>query len=93
MQFAPIEINIEMISEEIEKITNIKNIHHIHLWQINEEEFIFEAHIDFLEDIKLSEVEKTLYEVKVVLKKFKITHSTLQPEFLTNDSKQKISNT
>ena len=92
MQFTPINTNIDKIVFEVEKIDKVKNIHHIHLWQINENEIMLEAHIDFYEDFKLSEVEKILIEVKRAIEKYNVNHITLQPELYIDDNKQKISN-
>jgi cobalt-zinc-cadmium efflux system protein len=80
MQFTPEEIDIKKIVIEIEKIQGVKNIHHVHVWQINEHEMMFEAHIDMSEDMNVSSFESILY----------INHSTIQPEFTVEDSKQII---
>ncbi len=90
MQFTPEEIDINKIAVEIEKIQGVKNIHHVHVWQINEHEMIFEAHIDMSEDINVSSFEKVLYRIKAVLLNYGINHSTIQPEFTVDDSKQII---
>ena len=90
MQFTPEEIDVKKIASEIEKIEGVKNIHHVHVWQINERNMMFEAHIDMSEDINVSSFEKILYRIKEVLKNYDINHSTIQPEFTTDDNKQII---
>jgi len=90
MQFTPEEIDIKKIAAEIEKIQGVKNIHHLHVWQINEHEMMFEAHIDISEDMNVSSFERILYRIKAVLKKYDINHSTIQPEFMVDDKKQII---
>jgi cobalt-zinc-cadmium efflux system protein len=90
MQFTPEGIDINKIAVEIEMIQGVKNIHHVHVWQINEHNLMFEAHIDMLEDIKISSFESILFEIKSVLKKNGITHSTIQPEFSADDKKKII---
>ncbi|HRR17325.1 MAG TPA: hypothetical protein P5320_11430, partial [Bacteroidales bacterium] len=67
-----------------------KNIHHVHVWQINDHDLMFEAHIDVSEDLKVSGFEKILEKIKEVLLKHNIDHSTIQPEFTVNDNKQII---
>ena len=82
MLFTPDDIPIDKIVEEINKIEGIKNVHHIHVWQLNEEEIHFEAHIDFYENISLSEFDKILHNVEEVLfHEFEINHINIQPEF------------
>ncbi|PTM11885.1 MAG: cation transporter [Bacteroidetes bacterium] len=82
MLFTPDDIPIDKIVEEINKIEGIKNVHHIHVWQLNEEEIHFEAHIDFYENISLSEFDQILHNVEELLfHKFEINHINIQPEF------------
>lgn len=90
MQFTPEEVEIPKVVKEIENIPGVKNIHHIHVWQINEHDLMFEAHIDVSEDIKVSGFEKILDHIKVVLSHHNISHSTIQPEFTVDDNKQII---
>ena len=90
MQFTPEGIDINKIAVEIEMIQGVKNIHHVHVWQINEHNLMFEAHIDMSEDIKISSFESILFEIKSVLKKNGITHFTIQPEFSADDKKKII---
>ena len=92
MQFSPSDIDIEKVQNEIKKIEYIENIHHVHLWKLNENDIYFEAHVDINKDILLSEVDNILKMVRDTLnKKFKISHTTLQPEFAIDDSKSLIS--
>lgn len=91
MLFAPDKIVIEDIIKELTKNKNIRNIHHIHIWQLNDQDTHFEAHIEFRKDIKLSEFDKICEEIEVILnKKFHINHCNLQPEYFREDSKEII---
>ena len=90
MQFTPEEIDVQKIVQEIENIGRVKNIHHVHVWQINEHDLMFEAHIDISEDMKVSGFEKILGHIKAVLSHYNIDHSTIQPEFTVDDNKQII---
>ncbi|MDT7828889.1 cation diffusion facilitator family transporter [Pricia sp. S334] len=91
MLFTPDTIQVQRIVKDIEKITSVKNVHHVHIWQLNEDEVHFEAHVDFNEDIRLSEFDNILGEIEeVVYQKFGINHVNIQPEFDKPDSKQII---
>jgi cobalt-zinc-cadmium efflux system protein len=90
MQFTPEEIDVQKIACEIEKIEGVKNIHHVHVWQINEHDLMFEAHIDMTDDLKVSRFEKVLDSINVILNRHNINHSTIQPEFTVADNKQII---
>ena len=91
MLFTPQDINIENIVEDIQTFTSITNIHHIHVWELNEDEIHLEAHIDFKHNITLQEFQVELFKIeKHLLEKFKINHITIQPEFGKIDSKATI---
>lgn len=91
MLFTPQDISLDEIVEKVTKIKSIENIHHIHIWQLNEDEIHLEAHIDFKNDIKLSEFD-TILEVieKLLLDEFNINHINIQPEFQKCDIKDII---
>jgi cobalt-zinc-cadmium efflux system protein len=90
MQFTPDNINVYKIVIEIKKINNIKNIHHVHIWQINEHDIMFEAHVDLMEDSKITDFETVLKKIKQILAQFNIEHTIIQPEFSADDNKQII---
>jgi cobalt-zinc-cadmium efflux system protein len=90
MQFTPEDVDIKKIACEIENISGVKNIHHVHIWQINDRDLMFEAHVDMSEDIKVSGFENILRQIKAVLAHNGINHSTIQPEFSVDDKKQVI---
>lgn len=91
LMFTPPGINIEEIAKRIERIKGVKNIHHIHVWEMNDRSIIFEGHIDLVEDFKISEFEKILEDIEALLEKaFNIHHVNIQPEIYKCDSKRII---
>nr|WP_298792766.1 cation diffusion facilitator family transporter [uncultured Allomuricauda sp.] len=91
MLFTPKSIEVKEIVESICTLEPIKNVHHVHIWQLNEEEIHLEAHIDFKNDIKLSEFDKILEDIEEhVYHKHGINHVNIQPEFDKCDSKNVI---
>ena len=91
MLFAPKNIIIDDVANEVLTINEIKNIHHVHIWQLNDHDCHIEAHIEFKEDINLSKFDKICEQIeKMLLDKFHITHCNFQPEFKRNDSKDLI---
>jgi len=82
MQSTPGNLNLDEIKICLEKYPMIRNIHHVHCWQLQDHDILFEAHIETSKDLLLSESGKLLKEVEEILKqKFQITHTTLQVEF------------
>lgn len=91
MLFAPDHIKINDVVDELLKNNSIRNIHHIHIWQLNERDCHFEAHIEFKRDIKLSEFDGICKELEQkLLEKFHIKHCNFQPEYERDDSKEII---
>ena len=88
MLFTPNTIQVKQIVEAIGKIESIKNVHHVHIWQLNEAEVHLEAHIDFTKDIRLSEFDNILGQIEEeVYHKFGINHVNIQPEYGKCDEK------
>ncbi len=82
MLFTPIHIDINKIITEVHKIPGVNKLHHIHVWHLNDEELHLEAHLDCLEDIKMSEFNEMLHKIEHVLfDKFQINHINIQPEY------------
>ena len=91
MLFAPVHIKINDVEKEVLKVKEIRNIHHVHIWQRNDHDCHFEAHIEFKKDIKLSEFDLVCEKVeKILLEKFQINHCNLQPEYNRDDIKDFI---
>ena len=91
MQFAPPNLDCNEIEREIKKLPLIENIHHLHVWQLNDKETYIKMHIDLEQDLKLSQTSRVIDQVnKLLSKKFHIEHSVLQPEFGVKDSKELI---
>ncbi|MTE27165.1 cation diffusion facilitator family transporter [Winogradskyella ouciana] len=91
MLFTPESTSVDSIVKDIQTIDTIKNVHHVHIWQLNEEEIHLEAHIDFNKNITLSEFDTILDEIEeLVYHKYEINHINIQPEFGKCDTKDVI---
>ena len=91
MLFTPDTIPIDQIVKEINAFAEIKSVHHIHVWQLNEDEIHLEAHIDFNQNITLTQFDAILQKVEALLfDKFQINHVNIQPEFEKDDAKDVI---
>lgn len=91
MLFTPEDIDLSKIKTAVHSISEVKKMHHVHIWQLNEQEIHLEAHIDFENDIKLSEFDTILNEIEAVLyRDFGINHVNIQPEFAKDDPKDTI---
>ena len=69
----------------------IAGVHHIHVWRLDDHRIHFEAHLDFQEDISLSESNSVLEVLETKLHDtFDIEHTTLQCEYSRDDDKRVI---
>jgi len=93
MAASPKSLNISKIKAELEKLPEISNIHHIHTWNLTDQEIHFECHADLKNNINISEADKVRMNAENILKKnFQIHHVTIQMEFDTCMEKKPIAN-
>ena len=67
MLFTPSKITIEQISNDVCKIPEVNNIHHVHVWQLDDKQIHFEAHVDLNEDFPMVKVNEILEEIRLLL--------------------------
>lgn len=91
MLFTPTNLVLEDIAVAISEMEEVNNVHHVHVWQLNEDETHLEAHIDFNKDILLSQFDEIRDKIEeLVYHKFGINHINIQPEFGKCDHKDLI---
>lgn len=85
MQFAPAHLDIRAIEKTILTCSEIKGVHHVHLWQLDDRTVNLEAHLHFKEDINLSESNQVVNTINLLLQdKFGVNHTIFQSEFDTD---------
>lgn len=93
MQFSPKHLHVNDIEACVLTFAEIENLHHVHLWRLNDKEIHLEAHLDFKNDVSLSEATRVVEMIEEELEEhFGITHVTLQAEFDKNDHKNLVYN-
>jgi cobalt-zinc-cadmium efflux system protein len=91
MLFTPEHIDIKAIVRSVNKLPKVNRLHHIHIWYLNDDELHLEAHLDFKEDITLTEFNGILHQIETLLHdEFQINHINIQPEFNKEDPKEII---
>ncbi|WP_435135638.1 cation diffusion facilitator family transporter [Formosa sp. A9] len=91
MLFTPSHINIKDVVRAVHQIPKVNRLHHVHIWNLNDDELHLEAHLDFKENISLTEFNTILSQVEHVLHNdFGINHVNIQPEFNKVDPKDII---
>jgi cobalt-zinc-cadmium efflux system protein len=80
MEGAPSEISLDEVKKEVEKFSEVKDIHHIHIWTVGDGDIHLEAHVN-INDIKISESDKLRFKIEQKIESiFHIHHITLQFE-------------
>ncbi len=91
MLFTPDTIKIQDVVRTVNQIPKVKKLHHVHIWNLSDDELHLEAHLDLYEDISITEFDSLLTTIEQVLHdEFDINHVTIQPEFEKQDPKEII---
>ncbi|MBD3307789.1 cation diffusion facilitator family transporter [candidate division KSB3 bacterium] len=80
MMGTPEMVSLDRVRQEVEAIPRVHNIHHVHVWRMNEQDIYFEAHVD-VEDMPVSETKEVSAAIEAKLHElYEIHHMTLQFE-------------
>ncbi len=91
MQGSPAGIDLEVIRQDLESFPEISNIHHVHIWSLDDQSIHFECHVDLVNDTLLSETGQLHNRIQDILKeKHQISHITIQFEHQWCDDKDII---
>ncbi len=78
MEGVPEGISSKEVLNAMESVEGVSNVHHLHIWQLDEQKNALEAHVVIADFIETEQVKKAL---KAELeKRFSIIHSTLEFE-------------
>lgn len=82
MQSTPEGINLQELKVKVENVEGIENIHHVHVWKLDDTQIHLEAHVNLVHDVTMTEMMAIQNDVENVLKNdFGIGHVTLQMGF------------
>ena len=81
MQGVPKDLEVADVTEELKQVDGIIDIHHVHIWHIDEHRRSFEGHVLIESPTQMERVKLTVR--KRLADNFDITHSTLEFEFTT----------
>ena len=81
MESVPVDVDVDALSEDIASIDGVLDLHHIHIWELDEEHRVMEAHI-VIETKDINQMEQIKVAIKQRLQeRHSIQHSTLEFEF------------
>lgn len=91
MLFTPKHIDLTTVVNKVNALDKVKKLHHVHIWNLSDDELHLEAHLDLEENLSILEFNALLINIETLLEKeFNINHITIQPEYKFNDSKDII---
>jgi len=91
MQFAPPTVDLHAVADAIRSAPAVADVHHMHLWRLSDHAIHLEAHLDFAEDLPLSQATHTVETLEqTLLERFGIAHTTFQCEYGRDDDKSLI---
>jgi cobalt-zinc-cadmium efflux system protein len=77
---APATMSLQRVQQELEVVPGVQNIHHVHVWRMNDQDIHFEAHVD-VADMLVSQCQQISRQIEDKLHDlYEITHVTLQFE-------------
>jgi len=76
----PEGINLRHVQSAVQKITGVKDFHHIHIWALSTTENALTAHVVVAKDTDMNQLEKIKHEIKRELLHLNIQHATLEIE-------------
>lgn len=91
MLFTPSHINVEAVVNRVNSLDHIKKLHHVHIWNLNDDELHLEAHLDLDSDMTITQFDAILQQIEQLLhNEFDINHVNIQPEYKKEDPKDII---
>ncbi len=79
MEGTPENININDVIEGMEAIKGVSNVHHVHIWQLDEQRNALEAHVVLKDGTEMDVLKANLKSI--LHDQFEIEHSTLEFEY------------
>jgi cobalt-zinc-cadmium efflux system protein len=79
MEGTPPGLSLDAVKETIENLDGVDNVHHLHVWELDEHHKALEAHVRIVENRQSHSILRK--QIKDLLEnKFSISHSTLELE-------------
>ena len=79
MQSTPLDIDLNSVKRQVEEMDEIDNIHHVHVWKLDDTQIHLEAHLNLKNNVNMIKMMNIRQEAERMLKKeFGIHHITLQ---------------
>ena len=78
LEKAPSDVDLEKLKEELNNIEKVKDVHHIHIWTMDNIHHYITLHAMVEKEVDLEQVK---HEIRETLEKYNLTHSTIEIEY------------
>ncbi len=93
MHTTPEGMDINLIKKTLEEIDGVENVHHVHAWELSEQNIFLECHVDLDRDYLISQTDKIRQNITKKLRdRLNINHVTLQLEYKTCSDRHLVNN-
>ncbi|MFZ4451447.1 cation diffusion facilitator family transporter [Salibacterium aidingense] len=81
----PEEMDALKVEKSIQRIPNVEDTHHTHIWSLDGEQHVLSTHVVLCEDISKEEVMHVKTAIKEALHHYPLEHITIETEFSAED--------
>jgi cobalt-zinc-cadmium efflux system protein len=80
LEAVPKDVDLKEVERSLHSLPGVKDLHHLHLWTISSGIYALSAHV-LIDNVMVSQTAQIIEEInRLLLKKFGISHTTLQLE-------------
>lgn len=88
VESVPSNIDMDALVVQVKLISEVKDVHHIHVWSLDEESIFLTMHVQIDKNVTKKNYENVKMAIKGKLKESGITHSTIEMEYEICTSKK-----
>ena len=81
LQAVPPELDLAVITREIEQLQNIHAVHHAHIWSLDGVHSVFTAHLELNILLDVEEYMQLKDEIRKLVERHGLYHSTVEIEY------------
>lgn len=81
VESVPSNIDLDALVEQVKLISEVCDVHHVHVWSLDEESVFLTMHVQVEKNVTKKNYEMVKMAIKEKLKEMEITHSTIEIEY------------
>ena len=91
LQAVPPELDLAVITREIEMLKYIHAVHHAHIWSLDGEHSVFTAHLELNIQLDVDAYMQLKEEIRMLVERYGLFHSTVEIEYPGEACRNRIS--